>query len=386
LRPKRPGRDDSWILHGFWYADLAWLILRETLAATTIATLAVAPFTLFTFHRLAIYGVLANAVAEPLFNLIIMPLVALVLVAMPFGLEAGPLFLVDFCVGGLLWIARSVSALPGSVALVPQMPVAALAAMTLGGAWLCLWKLGWRYLGLLGVAIGMLLTVGGAAPDILIGRDGTQIAYRLAGGELAALPGKGSAFDLAQWLEADADGRDASDVRSGAGARCDGLGCTALVKGMVLAVSDHPASLRDDCPDAQILILRYRQPAPCIGPLLVLDMRDLRVGGAHAVRIGAGGRPTVATVSDSRGDRPWSHSEHLGRRDSLIEDFSTPGWQHGTRPPRTARKPFKTHHGKSKPAPSEVASPAETAAHTTSEPMSSALADATPPAEFQQPQ
>ena len=129
-----------------WRAWAAWVlwhtthILRETIAATTIATIAIAPYTVYTFHRVAVYGILANIVAVPLFNVVIMPLVALA--AMPLGLEGGPLYLVDRWVDVLMWIARAVSGLPGAVVLVPQMPAAALAVMTLGAIWLCLWRQG----------------------------------------------------------------------------------------------------------------------------------------------------------------------------------------------------------------------------------------------------
>ncbi len=325
---RQAGKAVSWPPWVERAARLAVTIPRETLAATMIATIAVSPYTLFTFHRLPVYGVLANVFAEPLFNLIIMPLVALVLMAMPFGLEAGPLVLVDSCVAAMLWIAERVSALPGAVVLVPQMPVSALAAITLGGAWLCLWRFGWRWLGLAGVAAGMLLAVRSDAPDILIGREGTPVAIRLPGGGLSAMPVAGAKFQLAQWLEADADGRGADAIQNGDGFRCDTLGCTALVHGKVVAISDGPASLQDDCANAAIVILRYRQPGPCKGPALVLDIRDLRVGGAHTIRMTAAG-PILANVAAGRGDRPWAQMATLYDRSSAIEDLATPGWQHG---------------------------------------------------------
>ncbi len=337
-RRKPKGGDGAMAWIG-WGIGLFGRILRETFAATTIATLAVAPYSLFTFHRLPVYGILANILAEPLFNLVIMPLVAVVLAAMPFGLEAWPLVLVDQCVGLMIGIARWVSALPGAVVLVPQMPALALGAITLGAAWLCLWRQNWRYLGLIVVGIGMLTAVRGETADILIGREGTPIAIRLGTGELSALPGKGGAFDLTQWLQADADGRDVAMLRTGAGFRCDGLGCTALVGGKVLAISDTPASLGDDCANAAIVILRYRQPAPCLGPALVLDARDLRAGGAHAIKL-SGGRPVVETVAAGRGDRPWALATQLASTRTQVEDFSTPGWQHGAAKRSAGRKTF----------------------------------------------
>lgn len=349
-RKKRQARAKltGWRAWAAWFAHKTTHILSETVAATTIATIAIAPYTVYTFHRVAVYGMLANIIAVPLFNVVIMPLVALALAAMPFGLEAGPLYLVDRWVDVLMWIARSVSALPGAVVLVPQMSAAALAVMTLGAAWLCLWRLGWRYLGLAGVAVGMMMAVRGEAPDILIGAEGKPIAVRLADGSLSALAARAGKFDLAQWLQADADGRDPKTVQTGAGFRCDGLGCTAMVRGSVVAISDTPASLRDDCAGARIVILRYRQPAPCVGPALVLDIRDLRIGGAHAITLGKAG-PKIASVAAERGDRPWSRTAQLYERASQIEELATPGWQR--RSYATAKRPPRKR-GKAAPHPS----------------------------------
>ena len=330
-----------------WPSWLAWgtgrvtHILRETIAATTIATIAIAPYTVFTFHRVAVYGILANIVAVPLFNVVIMPLVALALAAMPLGLDALPLALVARWVDVLMWIAARVSALPGAVILVPQMPAAALAVITLGGVWLCIWRQGWRYLGLAGVAAGIAMAAHGEAADILIGAEGRPIAVRLADGSLSALAARSGAFELAQWLAADADGRDAKAIQTGAGFRCDGLGCTALVRGAVVAISDSPASLRDDCAGATIVILRYRQPAPCAGPALVIDIRDLRVGGAHAIRLTKAG-PVLSSVAAARGDRPWSATARLYDRGSQLEEMATAGWQ------RYAAIPGRAHKSRQK--------------------------------------
>ena len=339
-RRTRRGRLTGWRSWLVWTLDHITLILRETVAATTIATIAIAPYTVYTFHRVAVYGILANIVAVPLFNVVIMPLVALALAAMPFGLEAWPLELVARWVDVLMWIAKTVSALPGAVVLVPQMPAVALAVMTLGGVWLCIWRQGWRYLGLAAVALGMTMAARGEAADVLIGAEGHPIAVRLADGTLSALAARSGKFELAQWLQADADGRDPKAIQTGAGFRCDGLGCTALVRGHVVAISDTPASLRDDCAGAAVVILRYRQPAPCAGPALVIDIRDLRIGGAHAIRFTKSG-PLLDNVAAGRGDRPWSAVARLYGRGSLLEEIATPGWQRYAAAPGHSHKARK---------------------------------------------
>ncbi|MGE3918427.1 MAG: ComEC/Rec2 family competence protein, partial [Hyphomicrobiaceae bacterium] len=58
---------------------------------TLIATASVAPFAAFYFHNSTQYGVLANIVAVPVCNLLVMPAALATLVAMPLGLEGWPL-------------------------------------------------------------------------------------------------------------------------------------------------------------------------------------------------------------------------------------------------------------------------------------------------------
>lgn len=74
----------------------------------------------------------------------------------------------------------------------------------------------------------------------------------------------------------------------------------------MLAVTRHAATLEDDCQRAAIMVLNRVRPKFCVQPKLVLDARALRVGGAHAVYVEAGGRLRVETVAELRGERPWS--------------------------------------------------------------------------------
>jgi competence protein ComEC len=89
--------------------------------------------------------------------------------------------------------------------------------------------------------------------------------------------------------------------------RCDAHGCTARVKGMLLAVRNSPVALRDDCAAASIVVLKFARPKGCKprGPLI--DADDITAKGAHALYID-GGQVRIETVADTRGDRPWASS------------------------------------------------------------------------------
>ena len=68
----------------------AWLVvfLGGIVTSTLIASAAVAPFAAYHFHNSQQYAVLANLIAIPICNLVVMPAALAALVAMPFGLEA----------------------------------------------------------------------------------------------------------------------------------------------------------------------------------------------------------------------------------------------------------------------------------------------------------
>ncbi len=194
--------------------------------STVIASLAVAPFAAYHFHRSQQYALLANLVAIPICNLIVMPAGLLTLVLMPFGLEALPLWVMEQGIAAVVWTAEFVAALPGAVAHIPAIGDTAFALMVAGGLWLTLWRMRWRALGLGAVAVGVAFATQTPRPDVLAGLDGALVAVRGADGRLAASSPGRSAYELKRWLEHDGDSREAKDVLKERLFRCDGVGCT----------------------------------------------------------------------------------------------------------------------------------------------------------------
>jgi len=281
------------------------LFLGGIVASTLVASLAVAPFGIYHFHNTQQFAILANLLAIPVCNLIVMPAALATLVAMPFGLEAGPLAVMGWGIAAMVWCAGWVAGLPGAVGRVPAIPTAAFVLMVAGGLWCALWSTRWRLMGVAPIAAGLVLAPIGQRPDVLVGRDAATVAVRAEDGRLSALARRGSDFELARWLEHDGDGRSAAEAARGSAFRCDRLGCTATVRGLRLAVAGSPAALREDCTQVAILVLRFPRPAACRPAGAVVDVDDVRALGAHALYIGAGAVRTE-TVADVRGDRPWA--------------------------------------------------------------------------------
>ncbi|MFO1169733.1 MAG: ComEC/Rec2 family competence protein [Hyphomicrobiaceae bacterium] len=307
-KPKPP-RPEGFVARSmrFWGRFLA-----VTFFSTIVASLAVAPLAAFHFHKLAQLGIIANMIVAPVFAFYIMPLAVVALVALPFGIETLPLVLIEKGVAVMLAVAHWAAGLTGAPLSVPETPALAIALMILGGLWMALWLRPWRLLGLAGIAAGLVLAVAGGRPDVIVASDARVVAVRGADGVLTALPVRGNAFELADWLAADGDARDAKEVAKAQGFACDAAGCVTAVRGLQVAVSETPESLDDDCRRAHILIVRFALERACSGPKLVLDAARLLRDGAHRLRIGAGGRIGVETVASYRGQRPWTGAPDAG--------------------------------------------------------------------------
>jgi competence protein ComEC len=272
--------------------------------ASVVATLATTPFAIYHFDRAAAYSLLANLLAEPVVAFVIMPWAAIAVILMPFGLETGPLQIMGWGVHVMTAIAHDVADLPGAATLVRAWPVEALVAIVLGGLWIALWRLRWRWFGLVPIAVALAAILGSAPPDVLIARDGLSAAVRTQQGTLVILGEKPDEYTASQWLLRDGDRRDVAAARSDA--HCDELGCVAEGKDhRVVALSLRAAALVDDCARARILVSAVPVRRICKGPELVLDRFDIARDGATALTFGVDGIG-VETVATERGKRPWS--------------------------------------------------------------------------------
>ncbi|MGL4395990.1 MAG: ComEC/Rec2 family competence protein [Hyphomicrobium sp.] len=303
--------------------------------STLIASAAVAPFAAYHFHQSQQYAVIANLLAIPVCNFIVMPAALLALLLMPFGLEALALYPMGLGIEAMRWCANLVAQLPGAVGHLPAMPTVAFALMVIGGLWLALVRQQVRVFGIAAIIAGLALAPTLRRPDILVARSGALVAVRGADGNLSALPEHGGRYELQKWLEHDGDARDVAVVEKSERFVCDGVGCIANVNGVTLAVARHAAAIADDCARADIVILAVPKAGVCAGrPRVVIDVFDIWDSGVHALYVtanardvsagaadggtGDGGSSAVAghdavrsairieTVAAYRGDRPWS--------------------------------------------------------------------------------
>lgn len=277
--------------------------------STTVAGAATAPFGLYHFNQVAVYGLAANLIAVPVTALWVMPWAVGAFLLMPLGLEHLALVPMGWGVEVILAVARTVAGWPGAVTLTPALPSWALALVVVGGLWLCLWRAAWRGWGLAGVAAGVLALAVVRGPDILIDGEGKLMAVRTAEGRLMMSSLRTARFARDTWLD-----REGQEVAAPGWPRegfspdrrlsCDALGCIYRLEGFTVALASRGDALDEDCRVADVVISAEPVRGRCPSARLVVDRFDLWREGAHMVWLDKD-TVRVRSVNGERGRRPW---------------------------------------------------------------------------------
>ena len=283
------------------------MYLAGVLLTTLVAGLATAPFALFHFNQVALYGILANILAVPITGFWIMPFAILAMIAMPFGLEGYPLQAMGLGIEGVVSIARYVQALPGAVYYLPAMSGWLLGTIALGGVWVCLWQRSVRYLGVVPIAIALVLMPGLPIPDVYISSSGKQIAIREAEGSLFLVKGR-RGMVIETWLRRSGNKSQNVLVSAKASAKdvwCDGLACIFRKNGQQVSLLWHPAAIEEDCSKADMVVATIPVGRrACRNSTYLIDRFDLWRNGHYVVFLNPGGivvNRLVATVFDDPG-------------------------------------------------------------------------------------
>ncbi len=176
------------------------LYVMGVLLTTLVAGLATGPFAAFHFNRIADYSMVTNLAAVSITAFWIVPWGMLTFLLLPFGAEHLALIPMSWGIDAVVALAHRVAGWPGSVTLVPAMPLGALVLVVAGGLWLCLWRRRWRLLGLATIAAGLILTVWPDIPDVLVDGRAKLFAVRTADGEFAFSTRRSARFAGEIWL------------------------------------------------------------------------------------------------------------------------------------------------------------------------------------------
>lgn len=155
------------------------------MVTSLIATLATTPFLMQTFHRLTLYGVVANLLAVPWTSFILIPTLLAYLFCLPFGAPESLTFFLTKGLETLILISKSVANLPGAVILTPPTSSIFFFLMVGSALWICLIRGRLRLFGLPPLMMAACLWGYGASPpDIYLSGDLKVIALRSEDGHI----------------------------------------------------------------------------------------------------------------------------------------------------------------------------------------------------------
>jgi competence protein ComEC len=308
----RPVREIStpWLVRLFQGARSAF---AAGVLISLAAGLATAPFALQHFNRVALYGLPANLLSEPISTLLLMPALAMGVVLTPLGLGDLPLAVAGFGIDALNALASTFAGLPGAERIVASAPPWTLPAAFLGILFICLWSGPLRWLGL-PLALAVHLAPRLPPPDLWIAQDASAAAIRM-GDTARALRPEVRRFGAEVWARRRGLALQADTPEAPEGFICSPYACRSEGGDLPVAViwSRRPAQVETAftaaCATAEIVILRAARPdGPCAAPY-VLDAEDFRRGGSAELWRTPEGGWRVLWAQPLRGRRPWSAAQ-----------------------------------------------------------------------------
>jgi competence protein ComEC len=284
-------------------SHLAALALTSFLAGT-----ASAPYGAYHFGHIQLYYVIANMVAVPLTAFCVMPAGLIALFLMPIGLDWLALVPMGWGARAVVWVAQTTASWPAATLDVPHMPAWGLAVVSVGLAWLGLWRSRIRLVGSAAIVLGMVSPLLSRPADVLVSADSRLIGVAMHDGVFVQQTQGGNKFTRDAWLQYWAVG-NATPLPSDLVA--EGITCT------------HESCLLRPRPDlAGVLVVRgSARPMDCQGVAVIVSTEPARGlckrpwppladrftvwrDGATAIWLQADGA-RILTDRAERGSRPW---------------------------------------------------------------------------------
>ncbi len=287
-----------------------------------LAGLATAPFALFHFNRIAVFGLLGNLLAMPLVILLIMPLAVVGLALYPLGLDIYAWRGMALGIEKILAISHYVAALDGAVKTLPAMSVTALLLVVFGALMLVIHRSIVQWIGPGMIVLAVLLWRAPEA-ELYLSEDLKNFAVRVetSEGERFALWSRRSKrFAVQNWLRAAGHNPVIIETprfgeKKGLLGPClsDSLCRVTSRHGLRLAVISDGAALGQACDSNTDLILSVVAIEPSLRlscRVEVISPLEAKARGASVllVRKSDDGQTEFEWRNNRqwRGDRPWT--------------------------------------------------------------------------------
>jgi competence protein ComEC len=253
--------------------------LAGVAATSLIAGLATAPFASWHFHKIALFSLLGNLAAMPVFTILVIPFLFLGVCLMPLGLEPPFFAIASFGLDAIQAIARFTSSLPGAVWDVGAASPISLLLESVALILICL--VGKRVIGLVlvlvMVSIGFRIAI--PSPMLWVGDKGGAIVFSDKTNHTIYTFGKPDKFSLRQFAEnAGLSSVETLDISKAPNVSCDNQGCVAQLEGRTVAIRYTNEDIATDCALADLVLiarsLNERQGSACQNTRLLSSRQD----------------------------------------------------------------------------------------------------------------
>ncbi|MGE4313617.1 MAG: ComEC/Rec2 family competence protein [Pseudobdellovibrionaceae bacterium] len=289
-----------------------WLYLGGVAMTSLVASIATAPFSLYHFQTLPLYGLAANLAAMPILSFWVMPCAVLAYVTLPFGLEALPLRVMGAGVDLIISVATHVSSWPYAVLHVAQMPLIGL-FLLIGAVFTLLTARtlsGRLIVPVLCLCAVIFMSYVWAQPKMLLSKNGEYAALR-DGNTLYVSNPRAERFTREQWMRALNVSEVAPFPKNGCLQSgqlcCDSSACRIKHGEKTLSWLKTRYALAEECVDTSVEAVFAPFGMPdflCSAKVLYSRHKLADIGGIAAY---AGQNSwEIVPVENSVHERPWS--------------------------------------------------------------------------------
>lgn len=301
------------------------------LTTSLVIEITLMPIALYHFNRAGIYGLLANIIAIPLVTFIIMPLIAMALLADCVGLGGVFWWAVDIALQFLLNLAHFIASLPGAQWQQPQMGDGVFMLFIGGILWLGLWRSKARYWGFMPIAIAIVMMALTPKPALFISNDGKQVALFDSQHQLYLLRNNPNSYSSKNISDSTAFSGEARAIQEFPGAQCSKDFCSITLQyneksggqnwRILVALSDYTVPYQQilaACEQSDIVISHRYLPQDCQPHYLKADKACLDSMGGMAlypIKTDNEGQKTIAyadTASQNHRHPWWRGGQSFG--------------------------------------------------------------------------
>ncbi|SPF75829.1 ComE operon protein 3 [Aliiroseovarius pelagivivens] len=265
-----------------WLRPVVTVVISSAVAGLATASIGAAHF-----NQVSHYGLVANLLSVPIMGAVIMPLAVLAALLAVVRLEVLALWLMDWPIRWILWVADTVSSLDGAVGKVPTPPGFVLPVLAVAGILLVLLRGRERWIALAPFAVVFAGWANVDRPEILISSSGGLVGVMTDQGRVLSKP-RGEGFAARSWLENDGDAasQQVAFERDGFNGRKGQL--EVDLSGLSLAhLTGRGAEdrLAEVCAGADLVVLAAWRDDALPEGCAVLDRKALAKSGAVAVHL-----------------------------------------------------------------------------------------------------